>query len=61
MLYIEIETDNGTEIFKLHKNIRLQMKLKAYLLSRFKEDVLVTVTDKGEIVDILKLNELFSK
>jgi hypothetical protein len=37
------------------------MKLKAYLLSRFKEDVLVTGTDKGEIVDILKLNELFSK
>ena len=59
MLFLEIKTDTGVEIFKLHSDSKRYMKLKKELLSRFKEDTPVTVTDKGEIKDVLKLGDMF--
>jgi len=59
MLYIEIQGEDGIEEYKLYFDNKRYMKLKKELLSRFKEDTLVTVTDKGAVKDVLKLGDMF--
>ena len=55
MLIIEI---NGDE-YKLWSDIKRQEKLKHELLSRYPDDIELSITDKGQVIDMMKLSDLF--
>jgi hypothetical protein len=57
MLYIEIQDD----IYKLHSDTKRQMDLKYELLSKYPENTEIRITDKGKLIEKLKLEDLFTK
>jgi hypothetical protein len=57
MLYIEIKD----EIYKLHADTKRQTDLKHELLSKYPDETKVRITDKGKLIDELKLEDLFTK
>jgi hypothetical protein len=59
MLFAEINKGGETYTYRLHKNIRLQAKLKAELYERFSRFQKVTITENGKTIDILLLEDLF--
>jgi hypothetical protein len=57
MLYIEIKN----EIYKLHSDQKRQMDMKRELLSLYPDETKVRITDKGKLIEELKLEDLFTK
>ena len=55
MLIIEI---NGDE-YRLWADTKRQEKLKHELLSRYPDDAELSITDKGQVIDKMKLSDLF--
>ena len=55
MLTLFIQSD----IYKLHSDIRKQMKLKRELLERYRGDSEVAIKSKGVTIETLRLDELF--
>jgi hypothetical protein len=58
-LYIEIQKDGETEVFKLYSDIKRQMNLKTELLSKFSKYQKITITGKGVEPETLLLEDLF--
>jgi len=55
MLFLKIKDD----LFKLHSDTKRQMELKHELLSHYKGSEKVVITDKGEEIETLLLEDLF--
>lgn len=60
MLRIEIKYKDEIEYYRLHSDIKKQMDLKRELLSRYPDDTEIRITDKGKLIEVLKLGDLFN-
>ena len=60
MLTIEIKYKEKTEYYRLYSDAKRQMDLKRELLSRYPDSTELTITDRGSVLEILRLGDLFN-